>query len=68
MILDRLQRFLSDKAVLQIEPELLYNARAKCTCGRFIIGCGHWLGIRSTWEHADDKSHTHPDGTLVEHA
>lgn len=41
---------------------------AHCVCGRAIRSCDHGFGVPSTWQHLNDRTHFHPDGTMVEHA
>jgi hypothetical protein len=66
--LARLRAFLAHPCLVVWQPELLYQARAVCKCGKPIHGCDHWLGVKSTWEHAGTLEHFHPDGSPVEHA
>lgn len=42
---------------------------ARChVCGRQITRCEHDMGAREgTWEHYDDSTHLHADGTPVTH-
>ena len=63
-----LRQWLSDKSTLIWDEDQLYAKRARCVCGRVITGCKHFQGVPSQLEHVDDGTHTHADGTQVQHA